>query len=180
MTVTTTSYAPVVTTINADLEYPFAFPYSEDISIEVFEILNTGQRVRVDAQDFTLSTSTPFREPTKQGGVIAFNRPHGSTVEEVSVERNTLIVQNADLPVVDALNTRMVEYTLDRLTLILQELASRKCATVTGVTVDQRLVFGSYFALPAASIDAALDKLTAIALAIDTTAEDCRGRPEDT
>lgn len=179
MTVPQDDYLRSLYQIRADRTYAFPWRWIGAESVEVYELLEDDTRIRVRAQDFTLTTDTPFRNPTKAGGTIRFNRRHQDGVDRVIIERNTLIVNNADMPVVDPFNTRMIEAQLDKLTLIFQEIDNRKCESNTTTPITQLLVFGSYFKVKASQIDSALDKLTQIALEIDQTADNCRGRPDE-
>lgn len=180
MTIPADDYAPAVAVVNSARAYSFTYPFAADSDIQVFEIYNTGARFRVPPQNYYIVTFTDPRQPTKEGGTVVITREHPSTVEEVSVERNTLISQTSDWSQDAQFNTRMLEYVLDKSTMILQELAARKCDAQTTTAITQLLVFGSYFAFPAGQLNSALDKLYAIALEIDQSAEDCRGRPDET
>lgn len=180
MTVPLENYEPVEVAINTAREYRFPWKWVGDDSIEVFEISINGDRRLVAIQDYLLTTDTNPRSPVKEGGLVTFNRPHRNDVFRVSIQRNTLIVSNLDMPTFQPISMQMIEFALDKLTLIMQEMVKRKCAAFTSTPITQNQLFGAYQQLRGTSIKAALDKAYQIALEIDESADDCFNRPENT
>jgi hypothetical protein len=74
----------------------------------------------------------------------------------------------------------MIEFTLDKHTMICQELAYRKCDALVGTEMTQLIRFEAYTPFRANEVTFALDKIIAILAEIAASAEDCRDRPEET
>jgi hypothetical protein len=182
-------YAPVSTDITSYEEgqvYSFGFTFLENSSIEVYEIIpvdGTNFRYLVPVTDYTIRPiNQTSRYPVKNGGEVTFTRRHSAGATSVVIERNTLIDQTIDFPSApEVFNIRQIEIAADKATLIAQELAVRKCLADTGdLDLQQKVVIRQYGDLKGSVINFMLDKLTAILLAIDQSAEDCRATPEDT
>lgn len=176
----------VITSYDEGQEYTFDFSFLENSSIEVYEIIpvdGTNFRYLVPVQDYTLRPrGSTSRYPVKRGGTITFTRRHSANATTVSIERNTLIDQTIDFPSGPrAFNPRQIEIAADKATLIAQELVVRKCeADVGDLDLTQKVVITQYDDLKGSVIQFMLDKITAILLAIDQSAEDCRARPDET
>lgn len=161
-------------------EYPFTFEHIGLQAIEVYEIPDGfNQKRLVNPNDYTVDFRSD-RLPIYAGGVIKFSRPHSLGTVAISIERNTRITQLVDFPTGREFPAVMVEYALDKATMIFQEIAKRKCDAVVGTPMTQELTFQPYGYFPASALNFALDKLFAIATEIDNSAEDCVDRPEDT
>lgn len=181
MTVTT-QYAPSDQALNSARTYSADFPFSELSSIEVYEIIGTGEdakRYLVPVSDYTVELFGETRYALFDNASVTFSRIHSLNCSAVRIERNTLIDQTVDFPKDAPFIGRMVEYALDKATLICQEIAERKCQVVVNTEMTQLFNFTGYFGFNAADINAAVAKLYAIMLEIDTTGEDCTDRPED-
>lgn len=166
-------------------EYIFTFSYLENSSVEVYEIIeNEGVELRylVPVTDYFLYPNiTDSRYPLARGGRVVFNRRHSQGTIRVTIERNTLIDQTVDFPNVRYYNPRQLEIAADKHTMICQELAVRKCLVdVTGLDLRQRVTITQYDDYKGSVIQFILDKITEILLAIDTSGEDCRDRPDET
>jgi hypothetical protein len=173
-------YEPEAFLPNANREYTFGFEHSGLASIEVYEILDGfTEKVLVSPNDYT-SEFKQDRIPVYAGGTIRFNRPHTTGTVTITVERNTRIVQLVDFPTGRPFRAKMIEYVLDYHTMIFQEIAKRKCDAVVTTPITQEMSFPPYGYLPAAAINAGLDKLYQIATEIDGSAEDCTDRPGET
>lgn len=172
-------YQPERFDVNADMEYQFSFEHVGLQSIEVYELDADSNRTLVGPTDYTAAFGVD-RLPLYAGGTITFSRPHTPGTERVAIERNTRITQLVDFPTGRNFPAVMVEYTLDKATMICQELVARKCDAVATTPMTQTITFHPYGYFPAAAINSALDKLIAILNEIDGTAEDCRDRPGDT
>ena len=163
--------------------YTFDFSYLENSSIEVYEIIDVdgeNQRYLVPVQDYTIKPKGQgSRYPVRRGGTIVFTRRHSVNATQVSIERNTLIDQTIDFPSVRTFNPRQIEIACDKATLIAQELVVRKCnADVGDLTLTQEVTITQYDDLKGSVVQFMLDKITAILLAIDQSADDCRDTPE--
>jgi hypothetical protein len=148
-------------------------------AIEVYEIDDeTRVRTLVDQSDYSIEFHGGERTPTKEDATITFNREHPSNITRVSLLRNTLIEQVTDMPNVRSFNTRMLEFTVDKVTMICQEMVARKCTAFTATPITQEITFGSYRALEAGAVQAALDKLSTIINEIAATAAPCQPTEE--
>jgi hypothetical protein len=75
--------------------------------------------------------------------------------------------------------SRQIEIAADKATLIAQELVVRKCnASVGDLDLKQKVTITQYDDLKGSVINFMLDKITAILLAIDQSADDCRATPD--
>lgn len=178
-------YAPkehVLTSYAKGQDFDFPFSFLEDSSIEVYEIIPDGAdelRYLVPVTDYTLFAYNQPRYPVSRGGIVTFTRRHSANATKVVIERNTLIDQTIDFTLQRTFNPRQIEIAADKATLIAQELVVRKCeADVGDLELTQEVVISQYDDLKGSVIQFMIDKLTAILLAIDQSAEDCRANPE--
>jgi hypothetical protein len=174
-----------ITSYDRGQQYDFDFSFLENSSIEVYEIIpvdGTDYRYLCPPQDYTITTfGRNNRYPVSRGGRVTFTRRHSAGATTVSIERNTLIDQTIDFPTVRPFNPRQIEIAADKATLIAQELAVRKCeADVGDLVLTQEVTITQYDDLKGSVINFMLDKLTAILLAIDQSATDCRATPDQT
>lgn len=167
-------YAPVTGLVNNDREYTFPWPAADPGDIYIYEVLTNGVFQLVRNQDYSIKFGSSPREMLNYRGTVSFNRAHGNDVVSVRIERNTYIDQTVDYKQLSAFNTRTIEYTLDKLTMIAQEIADRKCEVATAFPITQKVIFGSYWEVPARELNLALNKLTRIYFEIDQSGEDCR------
>lgn len=170
----TEPYTPEEYSVNADQFYRFTFPCVGAEAVEVYEVLSTGRRMRARLQDYTIRFASAPRDPLKYRGFVEFHRPHTAGTELVRVERNTFMDQVVDFKQYTPFNTRMIEFTLDKLTMIAQELAERKCDATVTVPITQEIAFGSYWAIQAQQVNRALEKINRILFEIDQSGSDCR------
>jgi hypothetical protein len=168
------AYAPEEYSVNGDRFYRFTFPSVGADAIEVYEVLSTGHRIRVPLQDYTLRFASAPRDPLKYRGSVQFLRAHTDDTELVRIERNTFMDQVVDFKRYTAFNTRMIEFALDKLTMIAQEIANRKCDVGVSVPITQEITFGSYWAIQAQQVNRALEKINRILFEIDQSGSDCR------
>jgi hypothetical protein len=163
-----------------DRLYNFSFPCVGPEAVEVYEITGVNTRNLVKVQDYSIRFSSHARDPLKSNGSIRFNRPHIDDTIRVVIERNTPITQLVDMPVFRSFNGRMVEFVLDKLTMICQEIAERKCGVQTITPITQLITFTAYDDFKASVLNFAMDKMNDILIQIDTSSEDCRDRPDET
>lgn len=168
------AYAPEEYSTNSDRFYRFTFPSVGKEAIEVYEVLSTGHRVRVRQQEYTIEFASSPRDPLKYRGSVQFLRNHTADTELVRIERNTFMDQVVDFKQWSRFNTRMIEFSLDKLTMIAQEIAQRKCDVGVSVPITQEITFGSYWAIQAQQVNRALEKINRILFEIDQSGSDCR------
>ena len=173
-------YEPEVYTPTAERFYRFSFPCVGPEAIEVYEIGGGTVRNLVRVQDYAVKFSSHTTDPLKSNGSIQFNRPHTLGTTNIAIERNTPITQLVDFPVFRNFNGRMVEFALDKLTMICQEIAERKCDAVVTTPMTQLIKFTAYDDFKASVLNFAMNKLRDILQEIDDSAESCRDNPEGT
>ena len=181
----TASYVPLQVDVNEDREYAFDFPFAEASDIYVYEIDATGLRFKVPVNDYVLtqqSESLINSSPLAQNGNVVFSRPHREGTAQVRVERNTFMDQTTDFSTFSPFASVMIEFTLDKATMVLQEINDRKCSTAVQEPITQLLQFGSYERIKPVDLNIALNKIYRIAFEIDQSAQDCRpgAEPDDT
>jgi len=116
--------------------------------------------------------------PTFLAGTVTLTGAIASTVDRISIERNTLITQLADLKNFGPFKMPTLEMMLDKMVMILQELAYRKCGVIYPDPIAQPYRFNEYTVLSATVVDAALLNITTLITAVLTTGTDCRTNPE--
>jgi hypothetical protein len=188
MTIESTFYVPVVVAYTGQEEIAFLLENSGASSIEVWIITDGGIRYLMPVQNYGLSL--PSNRPLFNGGTIIFTAEVPVQTASISIERNTPIVQVTDYQLAGGFSNQShssasfpspsIEFALDKATMIAQEIAYRKCNAVVTIDMDQLISFTRYTQFTAAMLNGALDKLTAILLEIDTSADDCRDCPEET
>jgi len=172
-------YAPESFLPTAAKKYAFVFENVGPESIEVWEADVAGIRSLIPASGYNIRLQ-PDLLPLYRGGVIEFTRAHLAGTVGITVERNTRITQLLDFTQAEDFPARMIEFALDKATIICQELVLRKCTAVTSTPLTQTITFQPYGYFPAAAITAALAKITLILKEIDESAGDCRATPEGT
>lgn len=122
------------------------------------------------------------KPPLYRGGTITLTGEVPDWVDTISIERNTPIVQLMDFSNFDYRPFYMdsIEFSADILTMIIQELAERKCNVGIVGLIDQLLSIDAYKPLYKSSLDYMLDKLTAYCLEMDTNGDDCSSNPTGT
>lgn len=171
MTVLNTYY-PQIFDVSIDEEYIFTFENTGPDSIEIYEISDTNVFTYVRPSKYALLFQNPNEDFIKYGGTLVLRGTAlRSDTVQIYIERNTRIFQLADLGDVQRFPAEMVEFTLDKLTMICQEINNRKCADPEAVEVTtpitQEVDWYAYTKYPAAALNFALDKLTQICLEID-------------
>lgn len=186
MTILTDDYAPkqiTVTIFGERLNFPWPATGAE--SVEVYEIDGNNVRTYVSVNDYkvTFNGSKGFKFNVT-GGQVFFSRPYKTTTVGVSIERNTLIDQTADFVMRGQFPPDIVEFVFDKATMILQEIAYRKCTdpegTPVATAITQLITWYPYGPFTAQALNDALDKLTQIALEITGAKENCEDSPGDT
>ena len=164
-----------------------SFPYESigPSAIEVwFETLTatagvyTRQLVPVQYYTMLLTGAAPIYA----GAILAFNTGYivPATVTRISLERNTPITQVCDFANYSPFQMDLIEFAADKLTMIIQEIAYRKCSIAVTLPIDQTLRFNPQDVLYSSMIDSVLDKLTAYCLQMKTSGQDCTNDLENT
>lgn len=170
----TALYAPEAFTPIAKRTYLFTFPYTTADSIEVYEVDAQNIRTLARPQDYSLVSNGDTRAPIKSSGTIKFSRPHTVGTTAVVIERNTRIDQTVDFPRSRPFNGRMAEYVIDKITMIQQEIAERKCGASGSTPFTQLVTWTAYDDFKAAALNFAVEKLVTNTAAIAASAQDCR------
>ena len=159
--------------------------YFESIGAVAFEVwLETEtdpdvfDRVLVTPQYYNVTFGPP--RPLYNGGTVVLTGTIPDTVTRISLERNTPITQVTDLKEFTPFHMHMLEFVLDKLTMIIQEMAYRKCSVEATLPIEQTIRFETQHPLYASIIDYTLDKVTAYCLQMASTGEDCTDDPDGT
>ena len=179
MTITTAVYTPVEVNYNPLVEeYAFVLEIIGPEAFELWYVDAAGTRTLASPDRYVASFNG--QPPLYDSGQVKLTRPAPEGTAVLSIERNTPITQLLDFNNVDPFPMNMVEFTLDKHTMICQELAYRKCDALVGTEMTQLISFDPYTPFYANEVTFALDKIIAILAEIQATAEDCRDKPEDT
>ena len=192
MTILTTNYQPEYFTPGETNDagdeitvFRFLFPIIGRIALEVYEITLEGVRtlVPLDHYDVIFAGSAGARR-ISTGGRVTFTRPYRDDTFVVSIERNTPITQLADFKKYGLFHMDAIEQTMDKITMILQEIAFRKCnkycRAYATTEITQLVDFYPYGPLRASTLDHVIDKATAIAVEIKAAKNDCSNDLENT
>lgn len=114
-------YTPQTSNINGPQEYPFTFEFIGLDRIFVYELDAAGDPTQVDPSDYSLVPGGSA--PLYDGGQINFNRAHGAGVTQVRIERRTEPLQEVVYSTYYSFPSKVVELTLDKLTMLVQELS---------------------------------------------------------
>ena len=174
------TYQPTVHYAQTAGEYYFRFPIADEESLEVYEIASSGARTFVPRGKYTIQYGkVNERYPIRYNGTVIY-KDHTPGTVFISIERNTLMKQVHDQSAFWPFNNRMVEFALDRATLICQELVHRKCDAVNSTDMTQLNIITAYDDFRAQTVNNSVKKLFDILLEIDETAESCADTPEET
>jgi hypothetical protein len=170
MSVQTLNYQPTYwyPIADAGTDVTFDYPTIGNIAQEVYEINPAGVRTLVPLDNYFIEyTAAPERGSVFLGGTVVFTAPLLDDTWVVSIERNTPITQLTDFKKVGEFPMNTIEFVMDKITLIMQEIGFRKCSLEGGpyVTagITQLVNFYPYGPFRAATIDFVLDKVTTIA-----------------
>lgn len=160
----TKQYIPEWQDANEDDEYSFFFESIGAQALEVYEVNGLGVPTFLSPNFY--SVEFVGRRPLFDGGNIIITQHQIPDFTALKMVRNTPIYQTVDWKTFARFPSVMVEFALDRLTMILQELNNRLCDNdlYTPVTViDQLITWEPYDPYYASRLNFALDKLTLIA-----------------
>ena len=182
MTVTTAVYQPVIVPYDENAE-----SYRVEIEIvgpEAFELwyLDVDENRTLAPPDHYTVNFSGRASPIYDSLTFRLNPikvPAGTVT--LSIERNTPITQLLDFKEFGIFPMLDIEFTLDKHMMICQEIAYRKCdAEVGELEMTQLIEFDAYTPLRANEVNFSVQNLIDILLAIATSAESCRDRPEET
>lgn len=162
---------------------PFDFESIGQLALEVWletetDVPGVFNRERVAPQYFNLALNGV--PPAYVGGTITLTGDIDDTVDRISIERNTPIKQLCDFSSFAPFHMDLIEFTLDKLTMIIQEIAYRKCSIAVTLPITQELTFNPQDVLYVSMVDFALDKVTAYCLQMATSGADCTNDLENT
>lgn len=170
---------------NVDRKFRFGFPYIEESSIEVYEIIDvdgTEYRYLVPVTDYYIE---PIHKrpkyPVVDAGRVVLTRNYSVGMTKIRIERNTYMDQTVVIPLhAHRFNGRIIGAMLDKATMICQEINDRKCDVTVTTPITQLMEIHAYDDYRAPMIDQAIAKLYTIMQEIRDTGEDCKGREDDT
>jgi len=157
-----------------------SFPYESigPSAIEVWFETQTATagvytRQLVPVQYYTLLLTG--QAPIYSGAILAFNPGYvvPATVTRLSLERNTPITQTCDFANFSPFQMDLIEFSGDKLTMIIQEIAYRKCNVAVTQPIEQLLTFNPQDVLYGSMVKSLLDKITAYCLQMKTSGQDC-------
>jgi hypothetical protein len=177
----TVEYSAVKTAFTG--QTAFTFPW-ECLGLQALEVWaetetdtpGTYDRVQLAPQEYYVVFGGGA--PTFLAGTVTLTGAIASTVDRISIERNTPITQLADLKNFGPFKMPTLEFMLDKMVMIIQELAYRKCGFLYPDPIAQPYRFDEYTVLSATVVDAALLNVTTLINAILTGGTDCRTNPE--
>ena len=152
--------------------YLFGFENTGLDSIEVYEVNADNELTFLRPNKYNIIFNDTNEDFISYGGAVVLKRSKlKSDTVEIYIERNTNIDQTIDLANVTRFPAETIEYVLDKLTMICQEIDNRKCNDPDGTDpvtpITQTINWYAYSRFPAAELNFALDKLTQICLEID-------------
>ena len=165
-------------------EYGFFFNF-ESVGASAFEIWLETETTIAGIFDRVLLTPQYYNlvlngdGPIYAGGaaIIAANTVP-DTVSQLSIERNTPINQTCDFKNFSPFMMNLIEYTFDKQTMIIQELAYKKCSVNVTGPIDQLLTFDPQDVLYASMIQYANNKLIDYMLEMVANGDSCFDDPE--
>lgn len=180
MTVTTATYQPVVIPLESGVEtYDFELEIIGADAFELWFIDADDNRTLASTDVYTVAFNGP--PPIYDSGSVSLTRPAPEGTITLSIERNTPITQLVDFKAHEAFPVNLMEFVFDKHMMICQEIAYRKCdAEIGDLEMTQLIDYEPYKPLRANEVQFSVQNLIDILLAIATSAESCRDRPEET
>jgi hypothetical protein len=164
----------------------FDYPTIGDEAMEIYEINALGVRTLTPLDSYYILYSGAIGVQTAiSGGNVIFTRPYLDDTVEISIERNTPIYQLADFKQFGEMHMNVIEFVMDKITMIMQEIAYRKCnvsdgETGTTIEIDQLVDFYAYGPFRATTLDFVINKATGLAAEIKAEKTDCSEDLENT
>lgn len=135
-------YTPQTSNINGAQEYPFTFEFIGLDRIFVYELDSAGNPTLVDPSDYSLVPGGSA--PLYDGGQVNFNRAHGAGINRVRIERRTEPLQEVVYSTYNSFPSKVVELTLDKLTMLVQELSDTTQDGVVEEAPYNSVLYGRY------------------------------------
>ena len=134
----TVIYSPESQNYTGLVTYPIGFESIGAEALEIWAVDASGNRTYLPPSDYTslFYGDTPIYD----GGEFTMTVPPPVGTVSLSIERNTPITQLVDFQPYGRFGANIVEFALDKLTMICQEIDARKCnkvdqlPTATGIT----------------------------------------------
>jgi hypothetical protein len=186
MSIQTTNYEPKFWTPDVWGEsLRFKYPTIGDEAMEVYEITLFGVRTLVSLDSYYIEyAGQAGLRNIPEGGRVIFTKPYRDDTYVISIERNTPITQTADYKKYSEFQMDSVEFVMDKITMILQEIAYRKCNKEGGpyvtTEITQLVDFYPYGPFRASTLDFVINKATTIAAEIKAAKNDCSEDLENT
>lgn len=140
------------------------------------EVVDTYSRVRISPQYYNVVFNGG--KPTYVAGTVTLTGPIPDTVDRISIERNTLITQTCDLKNFAPFQMPTLEYMLDKLVMILQEIMANKCGVQFSIKPLQPYRFEPYTLLSSTVVNTALESAAYYMALIIDLGLDCLETPE--
>ena len=180
MTVTL-QYAPEKTPwTGTEREIDFLFECSGPGAFEVWletesAVPGVYNRVLVSPQNYNVAFNGG--KPTYVAGTVSLTGTIADTVDFISLERNTLITQAVDLQNFGSFMMPNLEYMLDKMTMIIQELMVGKCGLQNTTPPLQPYRFEPYAVLSQRLVNDPLEVIAFYCQALYNLGEDCTSDP---
>jgi hypothetical protein len=177
----TVEYSAVKTAFTG--QTAFTFPW-ECLGLQALEVWaetetdtpGTYDRVQLAPQEYYVVFGGGA--PTFLAGTVTLTGAIASTVDRISIERNTPITQLADLKNFGPFKMPTLEFMLDKMVMIIQEMLDKKCGVTFTEIPLQPFRFDEYTVLSATVVDAAIEAVADYITVLLTTGTDCRTIPE--
>jgi hypothetical protein len=184
MSIVTTFYEPTLVQAGAWGEsLRFNYPTIGDEAMEVYQLDSVGARTLTPLDAYYIEYTGALGVRTAiSGGNVIFTRPYLDGTTVISIERNTPIYQLADFKQYGEMHMNVIEFVMDKITMILQEISYRKCNIAGGVdsSIDQLVDFYAYGPFRASTLDFVINKATTLAAEIKAAKTDCSEDLENT
>ena len=125
MTVLAETYTPDVLAYTGLGDYDFTYDIIGEEALEVYALNAAGDRTLIAATEYTVVLSG--LAPIWDGGTVTVTGTIPADTTQLSLERNTPITQLVDFSAYWSFPSKDVEFSLDKLTMIAQEIEYRKC-----------------------------------------------------
>lgn len=133
MTVTVI-YTPETSVYIGQGTYQFTFESIGADAFELWAVDATGARTFITTNDYT--TEFNGATPIFDSGAVTITNDLPAGTTSISMERNTPITQLVDFQPYGRFPADVIEFALDKLTMICQELDARKCNIVDQLVGD--------------------------------------------
>ena len=126
----TTIYAPEPYAYTGITTYPFGFESIGAEALEVWAVDVDGNRTYIAPSNYTSEFFPSNGAPIYDTGELTLTSALPAGTVTISIERNTPITQLVDFNPYGRFGANVLEFALDKLTMICHELDVRKCNSV--------------------------------------------------